>query len=385
MICLNKLAAFLAVKRKIVARLMHLRILDLMRKSDLATVAREAGSSLADIFEIEAIYNDGNDLVLQGRPKIFWSDFQHLASSRLTNLGYQNQIDVTDGSVTLRIISSDKKTSQIPWINIVLFLLTVLSTLWTGAMYYGQSDLLSHPERILKGWPYSFWLLAILTFHEFGHYLTSRYRKVRVTLPYFIPAPTLLGTLGAFIRSKSPFKSRGELLEVGAMGPVAGFAVSIIAISIGLKLSEVVPDTGVSGALILGDSLLFSWLSDITVGKLPEGYTLMLNPVAFAGWVGLLVTMLNLLPIGQLDGGHILYALFGKRQFAISRITMLALVGMTIFLWNGWFVWVLFGLFMRPGHPPTLNDGIPLTPNQKILGWLSIVIFIVCFIPVPIS
>lgn len=356
-----------------------------MRKSDLAAIARDAGSLLSDILDIEAIYNDGNDLILQGRPKIFPAEFQHQASMRLTNLGYQNQIDATDESATLRIITGIEKGHKIPWVNILLFLATILSTLWTGAMYYGQSGFLAHPERILKGWPYSFWLLAILTFHEFGHYLTSRYRKVKVTLPYFIPAPTMLGTLGAFIRSKSPFKNRGELLEVGAMGPMAGFVVAIIAISVGLKLSEIVPEARTTGALILGDSFLFTWLSDMVVGKLPEGHTLMLNPVAFAGWVGLLVTMLNLLPLGQLDGGHILYALFGKRQVIISRITMLALVAMTILLWNGWFVWVLFGLFMRPGHPPTLNDNLPLTPNQKFLGWLSIFIFLICFIPVPIS
>ncbi|OGC78065.1 MAG: hypothetical protein A2Z27_03865 [candidate division Zixibacteria bacterium RBG_16_50_21] len=356
-----------------------------MRKSDLPNIAREAANSLSDILEIEAIYNDGSDLILQGKTKIFHSDFQHLAGARLTNLGYQNQIETGDASVTLRIITGVKKGKQVPWVNIVLFLLTVASTLWTGAMYYGQSGFLQHPERILKGWPYSFWLLSILTFHEFGHYLTSKYRKVKVTLPYFIPAPTLLGTLGAFIRSKSPFKNRGELLEVGAMGPVAGFVVAIAAIIVGLKLSEVVPEASGAGVLILGDSLLFSWLGDLVLGKLPEGHTLMLNPVAFAGWVGLLVTMLNLLPLGQLDGGHILYAMFGKKQFIISRITLLALVLMALFLWNGWFIWILFGLLMRPGHPPTLDDTKPLTPLQKSLGWISILIFILCFIPVPIS
>jgi hypothetical protein len=356
-----------------------------MRKSDLAAIARDAGSLLSDILDIEAIYNDGSDLVLQGKPKIFLTDFQHLANSRLVNLGYRNQIDVFDGSVTLRIITEESKALQVPWINIGLFLLTILSTMWTGAMYYGQSGFLKHPERILKGWPYSFWLLAILTFHEFGHYLTSKYRRVKVTLPYFIPAPTLLGTLGAFIRSKSPFKNRGELLEVGAMGPIAGFVVAIIAISVGLKLSQIVPEVRAGGAMILGDSFLFTALTKLVVGELPKGYTLMLDPVAFAGWVGLLVTMLNLLPLGQLDGGHILYALFGRKQIIISRITLVALVAMTLFLWNGWFIWILFGILMRPGHPPTLNDNLPLTANQKLLGWLSILIFVVCFIPVPIS
>ncbi len=362
-----------------------MRILNHMRKSDLAAIARDAGGLLSDILDIEAIYNDGNDLILQGKPKIFLSDFQHTANSRLLNLGYKNEIEALNGSITLRIITEVKKGKEIPWLQIVLFFLTVISTMWTGALYYNQSGFLEHPERILKGWPYSFWLLAILACHEFGHYLTARYRRVKVTLPYFIPAPTLLGTLGAFIRSKSPFKNRGELLEVGAMGPVAGFVVAIIAIGVGLKLSQIVPETGAEGALILGDSLLFSALTKMVLGNLPAGHTIMLDPVAFAGWVGLLVTMLNLLPLGQLDGGHILYALLGRKQVIFGYLTLIALIAMTLFLWNGWFIWILFGLLMRPGHPPTLNDTLPLTPNQKILGWLSIAIFIVCFIPVPIS
>src|SRR3989304_9689050 len=126
-----------------------------MRERELAAIARDAGSLLSDILDIQAIYMEGNDLVLQGKPKIFLSDFQHLANSRLVNLGYRNQIEPFDGSVTLRILTQDKKTTQIPWVNIGLFALTVLSTLWTGAMYYGQSGFWQHPERILKGWPYS--------------------------------------------------------------------------------------------------------------------------------------------------------------------------------------------------------------------------------------
>src|SRR4030067_635119 len=132
-----------------------------MGKIDLAAIARDAGSLLSDILDIQAIYMEGNDLVLQGKPKIFLSDFQHLASSRLLNLGYRNQIEAFDGSVTLRIITQDKKAAQLPWVNIGLFLLTVLSTLWTGAAYYGQSRFWQHPERILKGWPYFFRLLAL--------------------------------------------------------------------------------------------------------------------------------------------------------------------------------------------------------------------------------
>lgn len=350
----------------------------------LAHAAEEVGQLLADILAVETIYSDGNALVILGTPKVFASEFEHMAKSRLLGLGYPSEIEFPGGNVRLRVITA-KESARIPWLNIVLFLLTILSTLWTGAMYYGESEFLSHPERILRGWPYSFWLLSILTCHEFGHYLAARRRHVKVTLPYFIPAPTLLGTLGAFIRAKSPFKNRGDLIEVGAWGPVAGFVVSIIAICVGLKHSRLVPDIMGGGTLMLGDSLLFSFLSHIILGTLPHGYTLMLNPIAFAGWVGLLVTMLNLLPIGQLDGGHILYALFGRRQLYIAGLALLALVAMSIFLWPGWAVWIAFGILMKPGHPPTLDDGIPLNASQKALGWLSVAIFILSFIPAPIS
>ncbi len=356
-----------------------------MKKSQLQKIASESRQALSGIFEAEVMYSDGAELIIQGRPKVEDNFFKDSAYQRISNLGYKLTIEDTEGCITLKIsIPGAVPQSRIPWLNILLFVLTVFSTLLTGAMSSGQSDFLNHPARIFQGASYSFWLLSILLFHEFGHYLAAKNRQVKVTLPYFIPGPTLFGTFGAFIRAKSPFKNRRELLEVGATGPVAGFVVSVLAIIFGLSTSQIVKAVPESGGLHLGDSLLFSFLSNLVIGDLPKGYDILLSPVAFAGWAGLLVTMLNLIPIGQLDGGHISYALFGKRQKIIGNLATLGMVGLAYF-WTGWLVWVALAILMRTGHPPTLNDQIPLQKGHKILGWISYAIFILCFIPVPLQ
>ena len=356
-----------------------------MKKSELQKIASDCRQALSDIFETEVLYSEGPELVLYGKPRVAGNFFTEMAHSRISNLGYNFKAEESDGFFTLRISPPGVVAKkEIPWLNIVLFVLTVFSTLLTGAMSAGETNLFSQPEKILKGIPYSFWLLSILLFHEFGHYWAAKRRKVKVTLPYFIPGPTLFGTFGAFIRAKSPFKNRKELLEVGAAGPVAGFVVSVLAIIFGLATSQVVKALPETGALKLGDSLLFSFLSKIVIGEIPAGYDILLSPVAFAGWAGLLVTMLNLIPIGQLDGGHISYALFGKKQKIIGDLATLGMIVLAYF-WTGWLVWVALAFIMRPNHPPTLNDRIPISTGHKILGWISYAIFILCFIPVPLG
>ncbi len=355
-----------------------------MKKSQLQKIASESRQALADIFEAEVMYSDGAELILQGHSKVEDNFFKDTAYRRISDLGYNLKVEDTEGYVTLRISQPGVAAKrQIPWLNILLFILTVFSTLLTGAMSSGQTDFLNHPQRIFQGASYSFWLLSILLFHEFGHYWAAKNRQVKVTLPYFIPGPTLFGTFGAFIRAKSPFKNRKELLEVGAAGPVAGFVVSVLAIIFGLSTSQIVKTIPETAGLHLGDSLLFSLLSKLVIGDLPVGYDILLSPVAFAGWAGLLVTMLNLIPIGQLDGGHISYALFGNRQKIIGNLATLGMIGLAYF-WPGWLVWVALAILMRTGHPPTLNDQNPLQKGHKILGWISYAIFILCFIPVPL-
>ena len=282
---------------------------------------------------------------------------------------------------------------KIPWLNIFLFVLTFISTLLVGAYHEGVivieepfKIIIEEPLKIYKGLPFSVTLLIILLSHEFSHYIASKKHRVVATLPYFIPAPTLFGTLGAFIKMKSPITTKNALMDIGASGPIAGFILSVVAVVIGLSFSKIVPVGNVGeGEVVFGSSLLFSWLSTIVLGVIPENSGIDMNPVAFAGWIGFLVTSLNLIPVGQLDGGHIAYALFGERQAKISKILIGVMILLGLFVYEGWIVWALLLIFVLGlKHPPIIYSEIELSPNRKMLGWIMLVIFILTFIPVPV-
>jgi membrane-associated protease RseP (regulator of RpoE activity) len=245
------------------------------------------------------------------------------------------------------------------------------------------TDLLKEPGKIYKGIPFSLTLMLILLSHELSHYFTSKRHGVRATLPYFIPAPTIIGTFGAFIKMKSPIVTRRALIDIGASGPIAGFMISLIATVFGLVLSEIVPASQTGGALNLGDSILFSFLSGIILGAIPSGSDILLNPVAFAGWIGLFVTSINLIPIGQLDGGHIAYALMGEKHIQLSMSLILIMILLGLLSWEGWFVWAALLLILGLRHPPILYWEVPLDRKRKVIGWFALVIFILTFIPVP--
>jgi membrane-associated protease RseP (regulator of RpoE activity) len=271
-------------------------------------------------------------------------------------------------------------------VNIVLFLLTIFTTLLAGALHEGANPL-ENPGNIFKGIPFSFSLMGILLAHELGHYLTARKHGLNVTLPYFIPAPPfpfIIGTFGAFIKMRSPVRDRKMLLDVGATGPLVGIAVSIPFLIFGFQLSEVKMVQGQMG-LTLGSSLLLSLISWVIVGPLPAGFDIVIHPVGFAGWIGLLVTSLNLLPIGQLDGGHVAYALLGEKQNKISKYVFLALLALGVFGWQGWLFWSLLLFIMGFRHPPPMDWWVPLDRKRKIIGWLTVAIFALTFIPVPFS
>ncbi len=273
---------------------------------------------------------------------------------------------------------------KFPYLHVLLFLLTFLSTLVVGAMYTG-ADIIKDPIKIYKGLPFSATLLCILLAHEFSHYLASRRHGVEATLPYFLPAPTLFGTLGAFIKMKSPINTRNALMDIGASGPIAGFTVALVATVIGLFLSQVVAVTKVEGMITLGDSLLFKALTRLIVGSVPEGHDVVLHPVAFAGWIGFFVTALNLIPIGQLDGGHILYALMGERHAKLSKALVGLMIGLGLLVWEGWLVWGVILIVLGFRHPPIIYSEIPLDDKRKRIGWLAVIIFVITFIPVPIT
>ena len=312
------------------------------------------------------------------------------------------------------------------WVNILLFGLTMLSVFFAGAYYtlgteyQGPADLTLQslkpylPSVIVGGLAFMVSLLAILVAHEFGHYLAGRYHRTHVTLPYFIPLPIGLGTMGAFIRLKEPPKNKRILLDIGIAGPLAGLVVAIPVLIIGLMLSKVSaipaqlpPGTGLQ---IEGNSLLYLLAKFLVFGKLlpaPGSYSglsalqywvmyfftghplplggvdVMLSPVAWAAWAGLLVTALNLIPAGQLDGGHLIYVLLGKRANVLLPFILVFLV-LLGFVWSGWWLWAFLIFILGRLHAEPLDQITPLNPGRRALAWLGIIMFILVFTPVPL-
>jgi membrane-associated protease RseP (regulator of RpoE activity) len=310
-----------------------------------------------------------------------------------------------------------------PMVNLVLFILTLLSVLMAGVLYSpeGVASIEAHGlmagllRALPVGVPFAASLMSILVAHEFGHYLAARYHKNPVTLPYFFPFPgSYFGTMGAFIRLKAPPKNRRVLLDIGLAGPLAGLAVAIPVLLYGLSVSEISPlpgsRLGFSNIVLEGNSILYLaskylitgewlpapasygglspwlyWLRYFFLG-LPApigGRDVMLDPIAWAGWAGLLVTALNLIPAGQLDGGHVIYVLLGRNAKRLLPVIILALVGLGL-VWQGWFIWAALIFFLGRRHAQPLDEITPLGDRRRWLAILGLVVFVLVFIPVPL-
>ncbi len=271
---------------------------------------------------------------------------------------------------------------KIPYIHLFLFVVTFFTTIVAGALQKGI-NIFKEPQGIIEGFPFSVTIMTILLCHELSHYIASKRHNTDATLPYFIPAPSIIGTFGAFIKMRSPIITRKALIDIGSSGPIAGFIVSVVACIVGLSMSEVISISNVEGVLSLGDSILFSILAKIVLGVTPDNHDIYLHPVAFAGWIGLFVTSLNLIPIGQLDGGHILYAVFGERHKYISKILVGILAILGFFYWEGWLLWAVLMLILGIKHPPVIYWEIPLDNKRRIIGIITAIIFFITFIPAP--
>ncbi len=278
-------------------------------------------------------------------------------------------------------------------INIVLFAVTFFTTALTSALGQG-ADVLTYPGAIRAGFPFAITVMTILLSHELGHYFLARAHGVDVTLPFFIPSPPFLspvGTFGAFIRIRSLPPDRRALFDIGAAGPWAGFVVAVPAVIFGLMLSEVRPLQASEGGMILGDSLLFAWLTRLVLGVSSQDVTILLHPIALAGWFGFLVTCLNLLPAGQLDGGHVAYAVFGRNHRWISRgvFTFLLVLGGSALIGRGgspgWLVWGLMLLVIGIDHPRPNDPATPLDRRRIFAAALTLVMLILTFMPQPIT
>lgn len=301
----------------------------------------------------------------------------------------------------------EKRSALREWRTpVILFLLTSVSTLWVGAQMEGVAE--PSMQTIWQGWTFALPLMAILLSHEMGHYVAGRIHKVDTSPPYFIPMPlSLLGTMGAVIKMRGRIRSRDALLDIGAAGPLAGMVVALPVLLYGLHQSPVEPLTLTGAYIMEGHSILYEAALYVVKGSIPEGYDIMLSPCALAGWAGLLVTMINMIPFGQLDGGHVAYALFGKRQDRLSArmIWVLAFLAVIVSLAFGvpsylandpayiqegnfyagvpWLVWAGMLMLMRryggSDHPPTDDDS--LSPKRRLIAGGTLVLFLLLFMP----
>ena len=320
--------------------------------------------------------------------------FDQIRRSLVSN-GYIPYLRHEQGEHIIYVMKKPQRKEKSIWINIGLLIAVIITTTLTGSLLQmGVSDLQSLsnitdvflPENILNGILFfSFPLMSILFIHEMGHYFISKRHGIHTSLPFFIPIPPILpgfniGTFGALISSNDPMPNKKALFDVGISGPIAGFLVALPVTIIGLITSNnYLPISSISeGQIVLGSSILFSILSQLFL-SVPAGYYIDLNSIAFAGWIGMLITSINLLPAGQLDGGHMFRAVFGEKQKYASWIAIFIMV------FTGWFFFALIILFLiGTSHPPPLNDDGTLDVKRKLLFIVGVLILLICFIPYPI-
>ncbi len=366
--------------------------------------------------------NDGYRLRIRGELTLDSQSAYDQLEQALRPHGITPLFRLEEGQHVVYLVDGvNQATPSSPWPNLVLFLLTLFSVLLAGTLYGYEGTL---PNGLLpvirklfanldQGWPFALSMLSILLAHEFGHYLAARYHKTAVTLPYFIPFPfSPFGTMGAFIRLKAPPRNKRVLLDIGVAGPLAGMVVAIPVLLYGLATSEVhaLPATLPPGQGFEGNSILYLlakflvtgqwlpqpasygtlsplvyWLRYFFTGQpLPLGGTdIILNGVAWAGWAGMLVTALNLIPAGQLDGGHLIYVLVGHKadQLRPWILTALALLGL---VWSGWWLWAFLILFLGGRHAEPLDQITPLDKRRRRIALLGLAIFVLVFTPVPL-
>lgn len=310
------------------------------------------------------------------------------------------ELPSSSARVVLRPVVRRVAARERYWLYALLFLTTFLSTLLVGAQLennfrtglplfsldqslFPVSWIAAQPSRLLLGLPFALTLMAILLAHELGHYIACRRYGVDASLPYFIPAPTLIGTMGAFIRIRSRIPSRNALFDIGVAGPIAGFVLAVPALILGLALSHFSPALAHNSDLKLNYPAIFHLLGFLVPGA---GYSMdevILHPIAIAAWIGMFATALNLLPGGQLDGGHILYALFPRAHQFASRALLCALLVMSPFMWFGWLLWAV--VLIAFGRHPYVPQAEPLGRARVLLGAFALLMLVLAFTAVPFA
>lgn len=363
-------------------------------KDEEAHVEPALVRSAEDVFKPLTQYISNGMTVVEGRLLAVPDKAYRVLKERFANSGLKTYLQEDDAGRTLLILApllsrAEKTKNAFPWLNFGLFVATLLATTWAGAAHQGV-NLWAEPQKFAVGLPYALALMLILGVHELGHYFAGRSHGMKVTLPYFIPVPFALGTFGAFIQIKSSTENRRALFDVGVSGPLAGLVVAIPTLLIGLKYSTIMlgsTEAGiVQGGASVGSSVMFALLAKLALGSaVTEGHQILLHPLAFAGWLGILVTALNLLPIGQLDGGHIAHALFGRKKGdTFGTVALFALLLLGLFVWSGFLMWAIIVFFIAgTKSAPPLNDLSPLDSRRVAVGAFAFILLFMILIPVP--
>ncbi|MFC3959819.1 site-2 protease family protein [Halovivax cerinus] len=356
--------------------------------------------TIESVFAVNEVHKSTEKLVYVGQPRVPPDAVARELWPAFHDAGYDLELRGTRGQVALVAEPQSLGIDGVPWRHLALFVATVLSTLFAGSFWY-HIDPFAEPATILEAWPFSAAILFVLGVHEMGHYVASRYHRVEASLPYFIPVPTLIGTLGAVIKMNGRMPSRKALFDIGVAGPLAGFVATVAVTTVGLHMDpihapEAVVESPDAIQLKLGFPVLLEGLAAIFGQSLYRGDpTTMVNPVVIGGWVGMFVTVLNLIPVGQLDGGHILRAMIGPAQETVAALVPAALLGLAGYLYvltdttgQGASVWILWGVLTTllaiagPAEPVVEER---LGPRRLALGVLTFVLGATCFTLVPIE
>jgi len=349
--------------------------------------------SLTEAFLVYEIEVDDDGVRYYGEPAGPKESVLRTLAPLFRRRGYRVDIRYETGEHVL--VATERSTSidGVPWTHLALFAATVLTTLFAGSQWYGV-DVVADPLALVRAWPFALAVLGVLATHELGHYALSRYHDVEATLPYFIPIPNVLGTLGAVIRMKDTIPSRRALFDIGVAGPLAGLAATVVVTAVGVSLPPVaVPESTIVARLELGYPLLVRGIAVLLGEPLRYGADEMVNPVVIGGWIGAFVTFLNLLPVGQLDGAHVTRALLGDRVATVQRLVPLALFALAAYLLvfeNGrgaqiWGFWGLLSLaFLRAGTATPIDE-TPVDRKRQVVGLVTLLLGVLCFAPMPIA
>jgi len=369
------------------------------QKSEEPQIVERLAAAAQPLMQLHSVQiaRSGNPPAVEFVGEVYDSEdetaFQNLLA-QFEALGYLPFLTMRKDTAVLQAIPHvvDRRTGKL-WVNVLLFILTALSVLYIGALQQG-ADIKADWRTLALGLPHAATLLSILTVHEFSHYLAARRYGAPASLPYFAPIPVPpLGTMGAVIVQKSPLLNRKAVFDLGISGPLGGLVVAIPLLILGLLLSKV-EALPVSGYTMEGNSIFYYFIKWAIFGQpLPAGgVDVILHPIAFAAWAGLLVTGLNLLPVGQYDGGHVAYAMWGSKAWLVARVVVIAMfTWAAILLFTGhdigmtWALLGFLGLTMGSRHPAPLNDVAPLDPTRKRIGWAVVILLILILVPIPLT